>query len=180
MNLASASNLGNGFISNVGGGAESIIVGIVTGIISSMIVTQIYRYKDSERVRAEFLSELFSFSAKTILFLVSWMYSSGHSAMFRQAYDLESICPSRFSWIKFNKKENEIIERIINESKKTLSDIVEIELLREECKSATATLSDKQKRSKKIDDINKRLLVREMELMKGQEELKELLKKYTE
>lgn len=182
MVLASASNAGNGVISSFWGNifSSSIFWGIVTGIISSVIVTVVYRIIDSERIRATFLQELSLFSAKTSLMLVSWLSASENKIILQQIYNLMYTCPSWFRWIRFAKEEKKIVEFIFDESKKILADIAQSEMLEQQIKCNDFVKSDKEKWAKEITDIRKGLVDRLPRFMKNQDELREILKKYTE
>lgn len=182
MVLASASNAGNGVVSSFWGNifSSSIFWGIVTGIISSIMVTATYRIIDSERTRATFLQELSLFSAKTNLMLISWLSASENKIIVQQVYNLMYTCPSWFRWIRFTKKEKKIVETIFNESKKILADIVQSDMLEQQIKCNDFVKSDKEKWAKEITDIRKNLVNRLPSFMKNQDELREILKKYTE
>ncbi len=177
MILASASNA---FISGIDGNIGNISIGIITGIISSLIVTVIYRYKDAERTRAAFLQELSLFSAKTNLMLISWLSASENKIVVQQIYNLMHTCPFWFRWIRFSKEEKKIVEFILDESKKILADIAQSETLEQQIKCDDFVKSDKEKWAKEITDIRKSLVDRLPRFMKNQDELREILKKYTE
>lgn len=85
---------------------ENIIIGIITGIISSVMVTQAYRIKDRERDRIKFFEEFHCFYSDFYYLLMSIPSNQVYS-------ELKNIHPPRkYSWIHIKDEENAIIENV--------------------------------------------------------------------
>lgn len=73
MDIASASNAMCNSVSNNAVNLENFLISIVTGIISSLIITFIYRRIDDKRAQITFLSELYVFSEKANVLLYNYL-----------------------------------------------------------------------------------------------------------
>lgn len=86
----------------------SLIIGVISGIISSIIVTQLYRIKDRERDRILFFERFEDFYLKLCSLLSSLMFPNEEVFL-----ELKNIYPPRkYRWIYLKKEEASIIYKI--------------------------------------------------------------------
>lgn len=91
----------------------SVVISIITGILSGYIVTKYYRWKDSERDRGLYLTELFRY----LMELGNLLFDETIDIM---KYDFNRLIeffsktdtPNRYRWIKFSKKDVKEVGKI--------------------------------------------------------------------
>ena len=128
MDIASASNAMCNSVSNNAVNLENFLISIVTGIISSLIITFIYRRIDDKRAQITFLSELYVFSEKANVLLYNYLLSLKRESVIGEVMELLNTKPVWFKWVKFGQKEDQrIVRTVYEESVQLLVDIAEIE-----------------------------------------------------
>lgn len=102
------------------GTVQSVLIGVVTGFISSVIVTKIYRWKDKKIEASKYLAQLARILEKARYFeLVESVPISDAHVKYMSEFFEENPLPIKYSWIKLNEKETEEVGASI----KLLTDI---------------------------------------------------------
>lgn len=182
MDLASSSNAAyNAMRSLVLSNAEimrNIIFSIVTGIISSIIVTQIYRWKDAKREKIVFLRELYLFSSEASTQIITSLLQAEKTMTLEQVRDFIDKCPIYYSWIKFKRDEIKIVKAVHNESRSILIDIATVSVYEQYSRSAEFVPSDREKYKKDAERLEESFERRIKSLIKNNDKLREILEKY--
>lgn len=88
---------------------REIVIGILTGIVSGVFVTQAYRIKDRERDRIHFFEEFEEFYSKLYSFLGELTTIPGEE-IFSEFKKIKP--PRRYSWIFVKKEEILIMSKV--------------------------------------------------------------------
>ena len=165
-------------ISNNANAIGSIIIGILTGVISSVIVTRNYRMKDDEREKIVFLKELYLFSARASVRISTSLLQREETMTIEQVQDFLNECPICYSWIKFRNDEIDIVKNVYQESQNILADIATAEDFERRSRSDTFGLGDREKYKKAAEKIEKKIGERLKALINNTEKLQKILEKY--
>ena len=181
MDIASASNAMCNSVSNNAVNLENFLISIVTGIISSLIITFIYRRIDDKRAQITFLSELYVFSEKANVLLYNYLLSLKRESVIDEVMELLNTKPVWFKWVKFGQKEYQrIVRTVYEESVQLLVDIAEIEKCEKFSRSSSFIETDRKEFIRKSEAREKGLGDRIKAFDKNKKELKKMYKEYTE
>ena len=157
------------------------LISIVTGIISSLIITFIYRRIDDKRAQITFLSELYVFSEKANVLLYNYLLSLKRESVIDEVMELLNTKPVWFKWVKFGQKEDQrIVRTVYEESVQLLVDIAEIEKCEKFSRSSSFVETDRKEFIRKSEALEKGLGDRIKAFDKNKKELKKMYKEYTE
>lgn len=109
---------------------ENLLVGIISGCLSSIIVTQIYRKIDQKRDRYEYLNELitFSYEFQKALFFIGGTNIQDEYIIQLSEFVTKNTLPIKKQWIRLTIKENEICNDFIGFYNDSINKILKCKL----------------------------------------------------
>lgn len=105
--------------------AENLLGGIISGFVSSVIVTQIYRKVDKKRDRFEYINELtqFAYEFYNHLFHAGAAEIEDEYIMRLSDFVMKNTLPQKKKWVKLTKDENMVCNDFINFYRKSRDEI---------------------------------------------------------
>lgn len=96
--------------------AENLLAGIISGFVSSIIVTQIYRKVDKKRDRFEYINELaeYAYEFHKHLFHAGAAEIEDEYIMRLSDFVMKNTLPQKKKWVKLTKEENVVCNDFIN------------------------------------------------------------------
>lgn len=157
----------------------SFIIGILSGVVSSILVTHIYRCKDKKIEVSRYLYELSEFVTKTKYFGIveSVPISDHHISYICSVFEKYSI-PRRYVWIKLSNKELTVTTDIHNLITKIQIDAIQCQMMIGWIARDNYPVDGKHKLQSKIDDLKLEIVLNSSNLQLQHINLTALLKKY--
>lgn len=95
---------------------ENLLVGIISGLLSSVIITQIYRNVDKKRDRFEYINELteYAYNFCEHLFYAGTIEIEDEYIMHLSDFVMHNTLPQKKRWVKLTKDENRVCNNFIN------------------------------------------------------------------
>lgn len=109
---------------------ENLLLGVVSGFVSSVIVTQAYRQLDKKRDRFEYINELtqYVYDFKECLFWAGGVEIEDEYIMHLADFVMKNTLPRKKKWAKLTKNEIKICNSFIAFYQETMSEIWECKL----------------------------------------------------
>lgn len=95
---------------------ENLLIGVVSGIVSSFIVTQIYRQIDKKQNRLEYINELLQFAGSFVSVTIHTGRVEIEDEYVEKVYNfvIDNHLPLKKKWVKLKADERKICNDFIN------------------------------------------------------------------
>ena len=182
MNIATASNIAGRIIGNqkeILNVIWSVLIGVITGIISSELVTRKYRYKDREIENGRFIRDVLEYVNKLEEITRNTDPMIPDSYVYKVYHALENIgTPIKYKWIYLSPKENDLVNEALKIGQEVRMLSFEIQM-----KIGCMSRDDYPEEGKKqlgvdINDCKLKLIWKNLELIASKAKLDKCLRKY--
>lgn len=159
----------------------NIIIGMVTGVLSSIVVTKLYRWKDKKIESSKFIAQLCGILEKAKYFAVSETapISDAHINYIYSFFE-ETPLPLKYSWIKFTKEESDEVNATMELLKKIRTETIQCRMMIGWLSRDNYPANGKADLQMKIDDLKYSIIMDCMRIMPRWVALNSLLKIYTD
>ena len=182
MDIATASNIAERIIGNqkeILNVIWSVLIGVITGIISSELVTRKYRYKDREIENGRFIRDVLEYVNKLEEITRNTDPMIPDSYVYKVYHALENIgTPIKYKWIYLSLKENCIVNEVLKIGQEVRELSFEIQM-----KIGCMSRDDYPEEGKKqlginIDNKKLELVAKKLKLIGSKAKLEKCLRKY--
>lgn len=159
----------------------NIIIGMVTGILSSIVVTKIYRWKDKKIESSKFIAQLCGIleKAKNFDLIEAVPISDAHINYIYSFFEEVSL-PLKYSWIEFTEEESSEVNATIELLNKIRLETTQCRMMIGWLSSDSYPAKGKADLQMKIDDLKYSIIMNCMSIKSHWVTLNSLLKKYTD